>query len=488
MPGFISLIKKYRLDELLYIFANMSIKMFKAKKSSITMPMIIKQLGSIKKVEVRVSAWDILSMEYIAVCNSNDFRSKSIGLDQDISEIINEYRGFENDNSGSEILIDASLSEIFKFMFGITTEQFLFFNMSWVFQSYNRNYHILKKTRTQIQGKGINIDEITLEKFGLTSDEFISVMLIIFWLCTQHPDPLSAPEELYMKTPGTILTTENLKRIIDYYSCSYLDIRQSPLKRQLLYSKPFIKTDRGPQYIASSMHLVAIAIADGLYWIVRNYYSEKNSQKFINAFGYMFEDYFCELADRYLDKDQFKKLPQKNNQKGADYKIEFNNAILIIEQKSALLGLNAKQQIPDFECIDKFYKRNVIEAYEQIQSTVEEAKEEKPILKIILLYENFFNTGLIEASIPEIFEKDRSCWIMTIRDFEILLVTYKKDSVKCSEVISKLITNKQENLTSSQSALSLLDNMMLLNNSVFEGQFDYFQMAMNRLGIDLGER
>jgi len=452
------------------------------------MPMIIKQLGSIKKVEVRVSAWDILSMEYIAVCNSNDFRSKSIGLDQDISEIINEYRGFENDNSGSEILIDASLSEIFKFMFGITTEQFLFFNMSWVFQSYNRNYHILKKTRTQIQGKGINIDEITLEKFGLTSDEFISVMLIIFWLCTQHPDPLSAPEELYMKTPGTILTTENLKRIIDYYSCSYLDIRQSPLKRQLLYSKPFIKTDRGPQYIASSMHLVAIAIADGLYWIVRNYYSEKNSQKFINAFGYMFEDYFCELADRYLDKDQFKKLPQKNNQKGADYKIEFNNAILIIEQKSALLGLNAKQQIPDFECIDKFYKRNVIEAYEQIQSTVEEAKEEKPILKIILLYENFFNTGLIEASIPEIFEKDRSCWIMTIRDFEILLVTYKKDSVKCSEVISKLITNKQENLTSSQSALSLLDNMMLLNNSVFEGQFDYFQMAMNRLGIDLGER
>lgn len=488
MPGFISLIRKYRLDELLYIFADMSIKMFKANKSLISIPMIIRQRGYSKKVEVGVSVWDILSIEYNAVCNSNDYRSRSISSDQDISEIINEYRGFENDDSGSEILQDASISEIFKFMFGITTEQFLFFNMSWVFQSYNRNYHILKKTRTEIQGNGINIDEITMEKFGLTSDEFISVMLILFWLCMQHPDPLSAPEELYMKTSDTVLKKENLKKIVDYYSCSYLDIRQSPIKRQLLYSKPFIKTDRGPKYIASSMHLIAMTIADGLYWLVRNYYCDKNSQKFVNAFGYMFEDYFCELADRYLDKDQFKKLPQKNNQKGADYKIEFNNAILIIEQKSALLGLNAKQQIPDFECIDKFYSRNVIEAYEQIQSTVEGAKEEKPILKIILLYENFFNTGLIEASIPEIFEKDRCCWIMTIRDWEVLLVTYKKDSVKCSELISKLLTNKQENLTSSQSALSLLDDMKLLKNSVFEGEFDYFQMAMKRLEFDLGKR
>lgn len=84
-----------------------------------------------------------------------------------ISQIINEYREFENGNSGSELLKDASLSKIYKYMFGITNEQFLFFNMGWVIQSFNRNFHILKKTRTQIEGKGINIDEITIEKFGL---------------------------------------------------------------------------------------------------------------------------------------------------------------------------------------------------------------------------------------------------------------------------------------------------------------------------------
>ena len=50
-----------------------------------------------------------------------------------------------------------------------------------------------------------------------------------------------------------------------------------------------------------------MTVADGLYWIVRDYYREKKSQKFINAFGYMLEDYFCELANRYLDKDQLKK-------------------------------------------------------------------------------------------------------------------------------------------------------------------------------------
>lgn len=66
-------------------------------------------------------------------------------------------------------------------------------------------------------------------------------MLILFWLCTQHPEPLSAPEELYMKTSNTVLKKGNLKKIVDHYSCSYFDIRQSSLKKQILYSKPFIK-------------------------------------------------------------------------------------------------------------------------------------------------------------------------------------------------------------------------------------------------------
>lgn len=487
MTDFISLIKKYRLDELIYIFGDLSIKMFKNNKSLMGIPMIVRQMGYTKKVEVTFSSWDILYIQYLAVCNSNDYRSKTLNTNQQIAELLNEYRGYDNENSESEILKNASISSIFKYMFGITSEQFAFFNMSWIIQAYNRNYHILKKTKTQIEGKGINIDEITVEKFGLTSDEFTSLMLILFWLCMQNSDPLSAPEKMYMKTNDTVLTKVNLKKVVDYYSCSYWDIRQSPLRKQLLYSKPFIKTDRDEKFIASNMYLVAMTIANGLYWIVRDYYSEKKSQKFLNAFGYMFEDYFCELANRYLDDEQWRKLPQ-TNAKGADYRIDFDNVIVIIEQKSALLGLAGKQQVPNFECINKFFTRNVLEAYEQIQSTALGITEDKPILKIILLYENFFNTGLIEASIPEIFVKDRNCWIMTIANLETLLVTYKMDKAKGIEVLSKMLILKQENLTSSTSVLALLDDMKLLKNSPFEADFDYFKKAMERLECELGKK
>lgn len=62
MSGFISLIKKYRLDELLYVFGNMSIKMFKDNKSLMSMPMFIRQLRYPKKVEILVSIWDILAI------------------------------------------------------------------------------------------------------------------------------------------------------------------------------------------------------------------------------------------------------------------------------------------------------------------------------------------------------------------------------------------------------------------------------------------
>lgn len=40
---------------------------------------------------------------------------------------------------------------------------------------------------------------ITNELFGLTAEELLAVEWIIWWLCSIHPDPLSAPEELYRK-------------------------------------------------------------------------------------------------------------------------------------------------------------------------------------------------------------------------------------------------------------------------------------------------
>ena len=111
-------------------------------------------------------------------------------------------------------------------------------------------------------------------------------------------------------------------------------------------------------------------------------------QKFINAFGEMFESYFEELAKFYLPKDTWYKIPESNI-KSADYYVEMPDNIFLFELKSGLLGLGAKQQVPDVGQIDIFYNRNIKEAYEQLKASEQEYKGEKPVIKVFLLYAFF---------------------------------------------------------------------------------------------------
>ena len=71
--------------------------------------------------------------------------------------------------------------------------------------------------------------------------------------------------------------------------------------KQIFYSKPFVITQKKREKLAVSIYLVQMMLADGLYWLIRDYYrNNQKGQVFVNAFGEMFEDYFEELMGEYL--------------------------------------------------------------------------------------------------------------------------------------------------------------------------------------------
>ena len=130
---------------------------------------------------------------------------------------------------------------------------------------------------------------------GMSVDEFIANQLIILWLCGQHSDPLNAPETLYRDKISDIVTKDRMRKIIEYYSVDYQQIRDSKIKKQIFYSKPFVRTQRNQETLLVSMHLLQMVFANSLYWLERDYYHDNNmGQAFLNAFGGMFEDYFKE--------------------------------------------------------------------------------------------------------------------------------------------------------------------------------------------------
>ncbi|UOO38541.1 hypothetical protein IZU99_04635 [Oscillospiraceae bacterium CM] len=221
-------------------------------------------------------------------------------------------------------------------------------------------------------------------------------------------------------------------------------------------------------------------IGNSLYGIIRDYYFQKGEQTFLNSFGRLFELYFEDLTSRYLASDQYIKLPE--NIKGADYKLEFDNVIFIIEMKSALLSIKGKQQNPNLNTIDDFFSRNITKAYEQLKSSCNRIEGKKPVIKLILLYENFRNIRMIENSLPEIFNNDKNCWIITIAELEILLVTFNTDRIKFDEVLMKMLESSADRET----LLNIIDKLKLSRNLPFVGEYDYFNKNLKRLASELG--
>ena len=257
------------------------------------------------------------------------------------------------------------------------------------------------------------------------------------------------------------------------------------MRKQIFYNKPFVITQKTKETIAVSFYLVQMMIADGLYWLIRDYYHNNHwGQKFINAFGEMFEDYFEELAGLYLPKNSWHKIPEERK-KSADYYVEVDEAVFLFELKSGLLGLGAKQQVPDVGQIDIFYNRNIKEAYEQLKASEQEYKGEKPVIKVFLLYESMTNTQMIVGSLPEIFEQDPRCYIMTIDDLEMLLATYKKDKSRFDDVVKALVENKRGG-NDYKSVLEILNIYQAVGDMHFIGERDYFNKIAEKLKKELG--
>lgn len=487
MKNFITFLKKYPTRDYIYLFSKISIEIYKKQLNHddddmnccMKFPLDIMEFGCIpKQVLVMLSAWDIQDMAYLSIRHSNDFRNGNL-LPQDVGTIVNLYRGHENEHSKGEFLKDASLPEIFKFIMGMTYEQFKYQNLAWPIQNFCRNYHILIASSNINREKIIDINQITNELFGLNVDELLAVEIMILWLSSKNPDPLSAPEKYYHRAETSVITKETLERVVAYYSITYEEVRNSLIGKQIFYSKPFVITKKTQESIMVSFYLLVMTFADGLYWLVRDYYRNNNlGQQFINAFGEMFEDYFEELAAIYLNRKQWFKIPEQKK-KSADYYVEFDNVILLFELKSGLLGIGAKQQVPDVQQIDTFYKRNILEAYEQLKNSEEEYRGEKPILKIFLLYESATNIQIIMSSIPEIFVRDKGSYIMTIDDLEMLLATYQNDRENFNKVIHKLISN--ENTEGKvESVLNVLNEHGAIGDMHFIDERDYFANILKR--------
>ena len=157
-----------------------------------------------------------VNMAYLSIINANDYR-KNIMTEEMAGIGVNLYRGYENKYSGSEYLKNARLPDLHKYVMGMSYEQFKYENPEWVYQNFNRNYHILIGSLSINRDGLVDANMITKEIFEFTVEETLALEWAVLWLCYNCPFPLSLPEKVYRKKDERILTKNNIERINVYF-------------------------------------------------------------------------------------------------------------------------------------------------------------------------------------------------------------------------------------------------------------------------------
>ena len=344
-----------------------------------------------------------------------------------------------------------------------------------------RHYHILvasdKINRRDLE----DIRNVVYKTMDISLEDLLTYEFYILWLCCQEPLPIKA-HEIYASSHDIHCSSEVIEKIIRQYSIDYQTVRDNPIGRQIFYSKPFIYTQK-KEYIMSNMYLAAMAFADSLYWLIRDYYKNTlKSNYFVNTFGYLFEDYFSELAEYFLGQLIWGKIPEKKDEKSADFYLEFEDTILLFELKSGILPIMGRNQIPDVKQINRFLKDNIEDAYKQLKASEKRCDKGRKVVKIVLLYEFFNNIWSLQSTMPDIFANDDKCYIMTISELEALFGARISEPEKFASII-KILSEGRNQHKEFPTVFHLIAYNNLEAHAYFTEERDYTTYIQNKLAV-----
>ncbi len=438
-----SFLRKFALDELLVFIHRESVNLL--LKENKDEPRYIKY-AKVFKIEPRTrlireettiyGEWTLIEMAYNAILETNDYhqgKAPSVSefniLCAETDRYIEEREAENREENGISVDILG--------IWGMLGEQIKIQNIPRVFQNNARDLYILFNIASEEQKEDYQ-RAVSQE----TGTDWLTVISSLFlaWVSFQYGN-LSLLRSVQWDDK---FKKEDFDKVIKYYTTDYKEVRSSALKRQVFYTKPFVKTQRG-EIIAINSYLTLNLYEHSVYWIVREHYRKNSNDKFIREFGTLFEEYFREMLDIYVGKENYTDIEESKKEKRADWQMELCGYHFLIEQKSSLVKLAVKQQKINHKDTIEFADKTIIKAMCQLRDN--ESALGVKCIKIILLYEDY----LIPETLNYIFDlpecdiaNDHLYWIVTIEEMEMLLYTYNHNRSKFEKLIQERIRRETE--------------------------------------------
>lgn len=455
-------INKYKLDNLLYELGNESREMFFNNE-----PMIIKYIqGSYKKWEIYQSIWDMIDISYLAICNSNDYRSKILKREE-IVYIINDYRRYDDELSKRHLpTVDEDDTSLY-ILYGHSQEQFIYQSRGIVKEMINRNIELLQHIPKRVESE-IDIDSIIQSVTDFSCEELNEILFVLSVIGSVKTDitKLGIPEIFTKINP--IINDENLYKVIELYSSRYPEYRDSNLKKHYLKTKPIVKTNNG-RILILNQYLLYNLLIDASYWIVRNHYGQMDSQDFTNAFGVFYETYLQEVLEYYLDNSKFEKLQEDNKSSTCDWKIETDKYMILIEQKSAIASIFTKNIYPNISQV-KSYLNRLGKGFKQLKATEEKIDNErnKTVVKLLVHYELLYIPETLEREIIKSIngrnEDYNNTFLVSTSEMERLIYALSKEDKVLNEIIDIKLDLELKQDPYGRSFSKILDERNIIND------------------------
>lgn len=456
------LLRQFTLDKLLVRISQESIHLllknsnehtFGVEEKSYTMLNAL--TGEPQEQKVFVSAWGLVDLAYDAIKVSNDYRGMDTG--ETLYPLISasEQRKEKRESLFLNSLPQNEMrNDLLLYLWGFAGEQFKMETLAKAFTCATRELYILFESANRVKNVS-DICSIVSNEMGMPWQRVVTALLLAWCLSAMTPQIETAKSCIIWDES---LSEIDFDKVIERYTANYEEIRGSELGRQIFYTKPYVRTQRG-ELISISCYLSLLLYEHSVLWIVRDYYNKRGDQGFISAFGYCFEAYLAELLEEYVGQTNYEKL-RETKTKRADWRIFLGEYKILIEQKSNLLGLAAKQSEPDIDMIKTFAERSVVKAICQLSNTEKELNDGKYI-KIILLYEDYLQPEILDNFFAldscEI-ENDHFYWLVTIDEMEILLYTYKNEPQCFSSIMQEKIKREKESSKDGRGLLFLFNN------------------------------
>ena len=416
------------------------------------------------KEKAIIQSWSLIDLAYYTILYTNDYRGKKIDKIDELyflSVAVDHFR----ERKESELLknLDANTPEFMFYLWGFAGEQIKLESQNKAFDILGRELYIIFES-SKLCEPVYDFEQVIEQETGVSWKEII-IFLLIGWFGFTQANTL---EDI---TNKFIFRNEDYKRkfeqVILSYSITYDDVRTAKIGRQILYAKPFIKTQKN-EIVGLGPYLSLAAYEHSIFWILRNHFqNKKNSQEFVNFFGLCFEKYFEKLLHECLADYEYEKIPEEATPR-ADWKLVIGDYKFLVEQKSAIMVTSVKQQETNIEDFKKYATKTIIKAINQLYITEKELNDGKYI-KIVLLYEDFIKSEVLDSIFELIecsLENDSYYWLVNIDEIERLLLLYHENIYEFKKIIEEKIMRET---TFSKEGKSI--DQLLNQNNLFENKY-----------------